>query len=162
MRRVLVLILLLVVVVTPAAAQSSTYTVQYGDVLDVLAAGFDVSVNCIADASGLTNPNKMRPGDVLRIPPDCPPYDGAIPIARDTSSADQGGGGSSTSRSGDYTVQVGDVLDIIAANNNVQVACLAEANDLGSRMLIFPGDQIRIDTSCPPYDGLALNTPAGI
>ncbi len=140
MRRVVVLILLLAAVVTPAAAQSSTYTVQYGDVLDVLAAGFDVSVQCLADESGLENPNVMRPGDVLRVSASCPPYDGAIPIARDASSADQGGGGSSTS--GDYTVEVGDVLDIIAANHNVQVACLAEANDLGSRMLIFPGDQI--------------------
>lgn len=157
MLRVAVLIIFLFVLIAPAAAQSSTYTVEYGDILDVLAAGFDASVACIAEASGIANPNKLRPGDVLRINGTCPPYDGAIPIQRDESDSDQGGS-SSSSRSGDYMVARGDVVDLIAARNNVQVACLAEANDLAPRMLIFPGDELVIPTNCPPYDGEALNT----
>jgi membrane-bound lytic murein transglycosylase D len=160
MLRVIVLITLLLAVVMPTAAQSSTYTVEYGDILDIIAAGFDASVECIAEASGLANPNKMRPGDVLRINSSCPPYDGLIPIERESSGDDdnQGGASSSSTRSGDYIVERGDVLDLIAAQFNVQVDCLAEANDLAPRMLIFPGDGIIIDTSCPPYDGEALNT----
>jgi lysozyme len=154
------IVLLLIVMIalafsTTVTAQDSTYVVKYGDVLDVIAAGFDVSVACIAENSGLLNPNQLRPGDTLIIDRSCPPYDGLIPIARDTT-ADQGGGSAAQSRAGDYTVVRGDVLDLIAATFDVSVSCLAEANDLTDPNRIYIGDTLEIDTSCPPYDGLAL------
>jgi LysM repeat protein len=230
MFRIAVLVVIALGLALPVAAQSESYTVEYGDVLDIIAARFDVAVNCVAEASGLDNPNQMRPGQVLTIRPSCPPYDGAIPIVS-TRDADQGGGtatsggdytvvrgdvldsiamrfdvslsclieanslalphriyigdtlaidrncppyapqplsavstgaedqgGGGTSSSGDYIVVRGDVLDLIAAHFNVQVDCLGAANDLAPLYRIYPGDSLRIDTSCPPYDGEALNT----
>jgi LysM repeat protein len=156
MSRIALLILLVVavVVVLPAAAQSDSYTVEYGDVLDIIAARFDVSVNCVAEASGLDNPNQMRPGQVLSITASCPPYDGAIPIVS-TRDADQGGG--TRTSGGDYTVVRGDVLDSIAMRFDVALNCLIEANNLALPHRIFIGDTLAIERSCPPYHVLPLS-----
>lgn len=163
MTRLALLILLLVTLIGIGGviAQDSTYTLQYGDVLDVIAASFDISVDCLAEASSIDNPNKVRPGQTLIIDRTCPPYDGAIPIAREAEADDdagQGGGAvASSASSGDgYTVERGDVLDLVAAAFDVDVMCLAEANNLGRRMAIFPGDVLTIDMSCPRYDGEAF------
>jgi len=49
-------------------AQDADYVVQWGDTLGVLAARFDVSVQAIMDANGLTNPNALEVGQKLIIP----------------------------------------------------------------------------------------------
>ncbi len=173
--RLLVLVLLLVAVVGVGVgivtAQESTYTVEYGDVLDVIAASMDMDADCIAENSRLDNPNELRPGDTLIFSPDCPPYDGLIPIVRETSAQDdtgadedagQGGGGAAqtatTSGGSAYVVQQGDVLDLIAAAHDVSVRCLAQANNLSNAGRIFPGDELVIDLDCPRYDGEAFVT----
>jgi LysM repeat protein len=140
-----------------AQDSDSSYTVTYGDVLDMIAASVDMSADCIAELSQLENPNKLRPGDTLVFSPSCPPYDGLIPIARDET-ADQDGGGSANAQSagsgGDYTVERNDVLDSIAAAFDVSVGCLAEANGLSDPHMIYVGDELNIDLDCPPYDGV--------
>jgi LysM repeat protein len=139
-----------------AQDSDSSYTVRYGDVLDVIAASVDMSAACIAELSELENPNVLRPGDTLVFSPSCPPYDGLIPIERDET-ADQGGGGSvsaQSAQSGDYVVERGDVLDTIAATFDVSVGCLAETNGLSYPHTIFIGDALTIDLDCPPYDGV--------
>ena len=150
MSRLALFIFIVMALTLPVAAQSQSesYTVQYGDVLDVLAAHFDASVACIAQASGLDNPNKMRPGQVLRISPSCPPYDGAIPIVHENTS-DQGGG---AANAGGYTVVRGDVLDSIAQRFDVSLSCLIDDNNLTQPSHIFIGDVLTIDANCPPYD----------
>jgi len=162
MRLILVLIVLVVLVVPGALAQDETYTVRYGDVLDLIAAAFDVSVDCIAEASGLDNPKQLPPGEILVIPADCPPYDGqaVVPngvIPADEADEGQGGGGAGrTTAEGDYVVESGDVLDVIAAAFDASVACIAEASGLDNANRIFPGDVLTIPDDCPPYDGLAF------
>ena len=156
---------LLLVVSGVLLAQSEEYTVQYGDVLDVIAASANVSVACVAEASGLSDPNDLRPGDTLIIPADCPPYDGLFifPKSDDAADADtddgtndQGGGAASPTAGDEYTVQLGDVLDTIAASANVSAACIAEASDLPDPHKLFPGDTVVIPSDCPPYDGLFI------
>jgi LysM repeat protein len=66
------------VVVTPAApaatvtplpaATPSSYQVLPGDNLTRIARQFGVSVEALAQANGLSNPNQISPGDVLIIP----------------------------------------------------------------------------------------------
>lgn len=153
LRRIWIVLIALLVVVLPAVAQDTSYTVEYGDVLDVIAAGFDKSVACIAQASGLENPNILRPGDTLVIPASCPPYDGLIPRV---TAEPPGQGGGSVQASGDvYVVGVGDVLDLIGAAFNVAPACFAEANGLTEPNRIYPGDRLVVPTNCPPYNGEA-------
>ena len=178
----LLIIALLVALIgmSVVTAQDSTYTLQYGDVLDVIAASFDVSVSCLAEASGIDNPNKVRPGDTLIIDRTCPPYDGLIEIPREPVAQDetgQGGGEQPGSLSGSvaiesgigdeqgtvvnesqYIVARGDVLDTIAAAFDVDVMCLAIANNMADPGELFIGDVLAIDLSCPRYDGEAFVT----
>jgi LysM repeat protein len=53
---------------TTVAAVARTYTVQPGETLSEIAARFDVSVNELASANGITNPALIRAGQVLTIP----------------------------------------------------------------------------------------------
>jgi LysM repeat protein len=58
-----------------------------------------------------------------------------------------------TSTNQSYTVEAYDSLDKIGARFDVQVACLAEVNDLSGGEIIKPGQQLIIDFACPRYDG---------
>ena len=53
---------------TTVAAVARTYAVQPGETLSEIAARFDVSVNELASANGITNPALIRAGQVLTIP----------------------------------------------------------------------------------------------
>jgi LysM repeat protein len=159
MFRIALLVLIILALALPVAAQGESYTVEYGDVLDIIAARFDVSVSCVAEASGLDNPNQMRPGQVLRISASCPPYDGAIPIVS-TRDVDQGGG--TATSGGDYTVVRGDVLDSIAMRFDVSLMCLIEANNLAQPHRIYIGDALTIDRNCPPYHALPLGAVSSV
>jgi LysM repeat protein len=166
MRRMtaLVFVMFLLLISSIVYAQDEDYTVEYGDTLDVIAAGRNVSVACIAEASGLTDPNSLRPGDTLVIPSNCPPYDGLFiffPADEEAEdAADQGGGGTSGqgggSSDGTYTVQYGDVVDVIAQQFNASVTCIAEASDIPDFNVVRPGDTLVIPSDCPPYDGLFI------
>lgn len=138
-------------------AQDSTYTVEYGDVLDLIAAGFNVSVDCIAEASGIEDIHRIRPGDTIVIPADCPPYDGQAFVVDTDEFGDQGGGAPLVNvEDGEYVVKSGDLLDTIAASIDVSVTCLAEVSELPDPNRIFKGDVVNLAAAveqCPPYDG---------
>jgi LysM repeat protein len=51
-----------------SAASGSTYTVQPGDTLTILARRWNTSVSAIAQINGIANPDLIRIGQVLRIP----------------------------------------------------------------------------------------------
>ncbi len=53
---------------TPAPSTTTKYTVQPGDTLSGIGARFGVSYQSIAQANGITNPNRIYPGQVLTIP----------------------------------------------------------------------------------------------
>ncbi|MEO0560854.1 MAG: LysM peptidoglycan-binding domain-containing protein [Chloroflexota bacterium] len=54
-----------------------------------------------------------------------------------------------------YEVGVGDTLDDIAATFDLDLTCLRQINDIADNVnTIFPGDQLVISVTCPPYAGL--------
>ena len=65
----------------PAPSSSGRYTVQPGDTLGAIAARFGTSYQAIAAASGITNPNRIYPGQVLTIPGQSGSVGGPAPIA---------------------------------------------------------------------------------
>lgn len=122
-----------------------TYVIQMNDNLDLIAQAFNVSVISLQRANGITNVRRLRPGQVLVIPAEAPPY-GSVPPLDDVN----------TANGVYYVVQVNDTLDEISASYNVAVDCVAAANEIANWGLIFPGQTLLIPEDCPVYTGEAI------
>jgi LysM repeat protein len=61
-------------VILPAAAQdgATTYTVVAGDTLGAIASQFGTTISALSAANGLADPNALRVGQELIIPPPAP------------------------------------------------------------------------------------------
>jgi LysM repeat protein len=138
---ILLLVLSLGLAAAPPALADSSYTVQPGDTLTKIAARFDVTVEAIAAANHLSNPNSLRVGQVLTIPdgaaPPVPPAP-AVPAAAPAAPP-------APSEGAIYIVQNGDSLSRVAARFNVTLDALIAANRLTSstlqvgQILVIPG-----------------------
>jgi LysM repeat protein len=106
---------------------SSTYTVRAGDALYTIARRNGISLGALLAANSLTLNSVIVPGERLTIP-----------------GGGTGGGGSPAPGAGSYTVQAGDYLSAIAADNGVSLAALLRANNLTVNSLIVPGQRLTI------------------
>jgi LysM repeat protein len=138
------------------------YVVKPNDTLDTIAQRFNISLLSLRLANGFTQRRVViYVGDELVIPSGAPPYGAfpalvnptAKPFRYELGSSLEGQGGGAGGQT--YVVQPRDVLDLIAAAYDVQVACLIEANELPRPYVIYAGQTLLIPTGCPPYDGLA-------
>lgn len=125
-----------------SAQADTTYTVQPGDTLSLIAYRYGVTVSAIAGANGLDNINFIRTGQVLRIP---------------------GVTGPATSRpatppSGDqtYVIQVNDSLSGIAVRFGTTVQALAELNKISPPYIIVAGRTLLL----PPDANNVIARPA--
>lgn len=163
MRAMLVVMLLLAVLGGASAQDEATYTVRAGDVLDVIAARFDVALNCLAQANGLENPNQLEIGQELVIPVDCPPYDGTFVFFPLPEEDGQGGGGGLMVEA--YEVQAGDRLSAIAETFGADLTCLIQTNGIINPNLIFAGQIIYIMPACLVESGGGVDpgiNPGGV
>ena len=111
---------------TPAPTPSyTTYTVVRGDTLSGIAARFGTTYQKIAADNGISNPNLIYPGQVLKI------YGGSS----------SGGGSSSVKK---YTVKAGDTLSGIAAMYGTTYQKIASDNNIANPNLIYPGQVLII------------------
>jgi LysM repeat protein len=105
---------------SPAPAQKSAgtdYRIKLGDTLGDIANQSGVSVDVLAKANGINNPNKIFAGQTITIPT----------------------GGKT------QTVERGDTLTKIAAENNTSVDALMKANpEIRNANQIYPGQVVRI------------------
>lgn len=95
---------------------TQTYTVRYGDTLSGIASRYGTSTSTLASINGISNPNWIYPGQVLKL-----------------------SGGSST-RS--YTVRSGDTLSGIASRLGTSWTALKAKNGLANANLIYPGQTL--------------------
>ena len=105
---------------SPAPASDEVYTVQSGDTLSGIAALFGTTWRQLAADNGLQNANLIYPGQQIRV------RGGAAPAQRT------------------YTVQRGDTLSGIAAQNGTDWQTLQAINGIPDANLIYPGQVLRL------------------
>ncbi|MGL9946467.1 endolysin [Enterococcus sp. DIV1375a] len=102
--------------IVPDKQPESTHVVQYGETLSSIAYQHGTDYQTLASLNGLTNPNLIYPGQVLKV------------------------NGLATSNV--YTVQCGDNLSSIAAKLGTTYQALAQRNGLANPNLIYPGQTL--------------------
>lgn len=107
----------------PANPSAGTYTVKSGDTLSGIAAKFGTTWQTLQKINGISNPNLIYPGQVLKI---------------------SGGAKPAPQASVTYTVKSGDTLSGIAARYGTTYQNLAARNGISNPNLIYPGQVIRI------------------
>ncbi|EMF0420322.1 LysM peptidoglycan-binding domain-containing protein [Enterococcus hirae] len=100
----------------PDKQPEATYVVQYGETLSSIAYQYGTDYQTLAALNGLTNPNLIYPGQVLKV------------------------NGLATSNV--YTVKYGDNLSSIAAKLGTTYQALAALNGLSNPNLIYPGQTL--------------------
>lgn len=102
------------------APTTSTYIVRSGDTLSSIAAKFVTNYQTLASLNGLSNPNLIYVGQVLRV------------------------NGSASAGSVYYTVRVGDNLSSIASRYGTSYQLIASLNGLANPNLIYVGQTLKI------------------
>lgn len=112
-------------------AGADGYTVAYGDTLSEIADRFGLSVEELAVANGIVEPDFILTGQVLVVPGAA---EGRAPAA-------EGFGGSG---GGTYIVKLGDTLSEIAESYGVPEIAIVEANGIRDPNLIVEGQALTI------------------
>lgn len=99
---------------------TTTYTVQIGDTLSGIASKYGTTYQHLAELNGITNPNVIYPGQVIKI------------------------NGTTTNNVTTYTVKSGDTLSGIASKYGTTYQHLAELNGIANPNLINIGQVIII------------------
>jgi LysM repeat protein len=129
------------VVAVAGLAQTSRYTVRRGDTLTSIAARQHSSVDAIAYANGIADPDRIIEGQVLTIPD--PASANASPAAV-------------------VAVQPGDTLTKISVRTGVPVDTLIAANGLPSPDHVYVGGVLLLaPRNTAPYAPLTRCTVAG-
>ena len=100
----------------PNKQPEATHVVQYGETLSSIAYQYGTNYQTLAALNGLTNPNLIYPGQILKV-------NGSVV-------------------SNIYTVQYGDNLSSIAAKLGTTYQTLAALNGLANPNLIYPGQTL--------------------
>jgi murein DD-endopeptidase MepM/ murein hydrolase activator NlpD len=108
------------------AASPTTYIVQDGDTLSLIARRHNTTIQAIAELNGIANPNLIITGQRLLIPST---------------------GDSSPSPAQIHLVQPGETLTRIASHYGTTVSAIVEANDLSNPSQIFAGQRLAIPGS---------------
>jgi len=109
----------------PPSGSTTTYVVQPGDTLNVIAARFGTTAAQLAASNGLWNPNFIYVGQVLKV------AGSASPSTPPTTTCT-------------YWVKRGDTLTTIALQYRTTVWALAIANNLANASFIWVGQQLTI------------------
>jgi LysM repeat protein len=127
----------------PATPAGATYTVKPGDTLSAIAAKFGTTYQELAKLNGIANPNKIYPGQVIKLT-------GSAPTA-------------APKAAGNYTVKAGDTLSGIAAKFGTTYQELAKINGIADPNKIYPGQVLKLNGSVavPKAPSITYTVKAG-
>lgn len=115
---------------------TQTYKVQKGDTLSSIARQFGISWKRLAEANGLSDPNKLRVGQELRIPSSsgapAPRSAAPAPVVKKASPPPP----AKIKQGGSYVIQKGDTLSGIASRAGVSISEIKDANNLTSDRIV--------------------------
>ncbi|MBN1285255.1 MAG: LysM peptidoglycan-binding domain-containing protein [Anaerolineae bacterium] len=142
------------IIAIPVAAESlgTQHVVQRGETLFRIGLRYGVTVEALARANGIANPNRIYAGQVLIIP------DGSgvtAPAAQPAPAAAPGAAGSTT-----HIVQRGEYLTSIGRQYGVTAAAIAQANGLTNPNLVFVGQRLIIPATSGVAPAPAALVPA--
>jgi len=157
----------------PPPPETKSYVVKKGDTLGSIATRYGVTVSELVELNGLSNPNKIRVNQEIKIPAYAKDTGKKVSSAKKNGSAGSskkapgsaaGGAVATKKASGPakekvYTVQAGDTLASIAAANGTTVSALRQANNLVSDT-VPPGTKLSIPAA-KPASGKVETLPAG-
>ena len=115
----------------------STHVVQRGETLGGIAAQYGVSIQEIAQANNIVNPNFIYVGQVLTIPDGSTPAPAPTPTTSSTTPPP-------TTGQTTYTIEAGDTLSRIALRFGVSLAELQQANSIANANYIYVGQVLTI------------------
>ena len=113
-----------------------TYTVQSGDSLTAISSKYNLEIDYIANVNGISRNTNLRVGQKLKLTGDEPKA-----TTKSSSKVE-----TTTSKKPDvYVVQSGDTLSSVARKFDLQLAELAELNDLGTNTGLRVGQRLKIE-----------------
>lgn len=115
----------------PQPRKGTSYTVRKGESLSAIAVRHHMSWRDLAEYNYITDPNKIRAGQVILIP-----GNGSAPAPAPAKHAVTPPPAVSGSNGGTYVVQSGDSLSVIARHYGTTVSKLKEVNGLNSDRLL--------------------------
>lgn len=119
----------------PTSSNAASYTVQSGDTLSKIAASHQMSLSQLAALNGITNPNLIRVGQVLKVT-------GATNNAQPSAPA-----APTTNNATTYTVKAGDTLSRIAAQFKMNLAQIAALNQISNLNAIRVGQVLKVSNA---------------
>jgi LysM repeat protein len=127
---------------TTGGSCSSPYTVKPGEWFLLIARNCGVTPQALQAANPGTNPNLLRPGQVLNIPGGGTSNNAPPPVITPASGGQPPSNGGACTNP--YVVQRGDTLFSIATRCGTTVIALQQANNIPAPEYIFPGQTLRI------------------
>ncbi|HUP22573.1 MAG TPA: LysM peptidoglycan-binding domain-containing protein [Thermoanaerobaculia bacterium] len=114
---------------TPTPSATGTHVVRSGETLSTIASRYRVATSTLMRLNGLSDPNRLRVGQRLRV--------------AGTASSVRGGGGGGGGSAATYTVRPGDSLWLIASRYGTTVDRLRRDNGLNGNAL-QPGQRLKV------------------
>jgi len=128
-----------------AADGSTRYRVQLGDALGSIASQFGTTPGRLQRLNGLSNPNRIYPGQTLLVSQGT-----GKPPAKATPAAASSSAPKVAEASQTYTVRRGDNLTSISKKFRIAVVDLKRANGISNPNRIYPGMKLKIPGTDPP------------
>jgi len=133
--------------VSRSTGPTQSYKIQTGDSLSKIAYRYKISTRELSELNNITNPNKIKIGQVIELPGNATSRPTSATKKRSTKKqAPRKTTTSAKATGGNYTVKSGDSLSKIAAANGVKTSAIKAANNLSSDRILV-GQKLTIPKS---------------